>query len=164
MESGKTNIKIIGGRYGLGGKDFTPGMIKAVFDNLNDNPKNHFTVGIYDDVTNTSLDFDKSFITNPKGIISCKFFGLGGDGTVSANKNAIKIIGESTNMYSQGFFEYDSKKSGSITISHLRFGSYPIKGNYLVNSADFVGCNKATYIDKYDMLASLKQDGIFLLN
>ncbi|MGD9901176.1 MAG: pyruvate:ferredoxin (flavodoxin) oxidoreductase [Spirochaetales bacterium] len=160
----RENISVVGGRYGLGGKDFTPAMAKAVFDNLNENPKNHFTVGIVDDVTNTSLPCDKAFAPKTKGLISCKFYGLGGDGTVSANKNAIKIIGENTDMYSQGFFEYDSKKSGSITISHLRFGASPIKANYSVNSADFIGCNNSSYIEKYDMLEDLKDGGVFLLN
>ncbi len=163
-QANKNDIEIVGGRYGLGGKDFTPAMVKAVFNNLIAKPQNNFTVGIKDDVTNTSLDFEKNFVTKSNGNINCKFYGLGGDGTVSANKTAIKIIGENTDMHSQGFFEYDSKKSGSLTISHLRFGNKPIKSNYLVNSANLISCSNPSYVGRYDMLDSLKPGGIFLLN
>ena len=125
---------IIGGRYGLGSKDTTPAQIKAVYDNLKqDKPKNSFTIGINDDVTNTSLPVKEEIVTVPEGTIQCKFWGLGSDGTVGANKNAIKIIGDNTDMYAQGYFEYDSKKSGGLTISHLRFGKNPIRSPYLVN-------------------------------
>jgi pyruvate-ferredoxin/flavodoxin oxidoreductase len=163
-QAGKTDIKVVGGRYGLGGKDFTPAMVKAVFDNLNNKNKHRFTVGINDDVSNSSLEVDNDFIIDNKNVIECKFYGLGGDGTVSASKSAIKIIGETTSMYSQGFFEYDSKKSGSVTISHLRFGQDKIKGNYLVDNANIVACNNITFLNKYDMLSSLKKGGVFLLN
>ena len=163
-EMNRSNIKTVGGRYGLGGKDFTPSMVKAVFDNLNKNAKTHFTVGIVDDVTNTSLAVEKNFILENDDIISCKFYGFGGDGTVSASKSAIKIIGEATNMHSQGFFEYDSKKSGGVTISHLRFGKSLIKSNYLVNNAEVIICNKTSYLNNYDLVNDLKPNGIFLLN
>jgi pyruvate-ferredoxin/flavodoxin oxidoreductase len=154
---------VVGGRYGLGSKEFTPGMVKAVFDNLDkENPKNHFTVGINDDVCNTSLEYDEHFDTGQK-VYTAMFYGLGSDGTVGANKNTIKIIGEETSNYSQGYFVYDSKKAGSITVSHLRFGAVPIRSPYLVSKADFVACHNPSFLEKYDMLASAKNGGTFLL-
>ena len=156
---------IVGGRYGLGSKEFDPSMVKAVFDNLTlDTPKNHFTVGITDDVTNTSLEIKEKVDAAPAGLIRAKFFGLGSDGTVGANKNSIKIIGDHTDMYAQGYFEYDSKKSGGVTISHLRFGKSPIKSTYLIDQADFIGCHNASYVNRYDVLAGIKEGGVFLLN
>ncbi len=156
---------IVGGRYGLGSKEFTPAMVKAVYDNLAlDNPKNHFTVGITDDVTNTSLEVKEALDAAPEGLIRCKFFGFGSDGTVGANKNTIKIIGDNTDMYVQGYFEYDSKKSGGVTISHLRFGRTPIKSRYLVDQADFIACHNPSYVGRYDLLAGIKEGGVFLLN
>ena len=163
-EAGR-DIECFGGRYGLGSKEFTPTMVKAVYDNLSlAQPKNHFTVGIIDDVTNTSLPTGELVNAAPEGTICCKFYGLGSDGTVGANKNSIKIIGDHTNMYAQGYFAYDSKKSGGLTISHLRFGKTPIQSPYLIDSADFVACHNASYVTKYDMLDGLKDNGIFLLN
>ena len=163
-EAGR-DIECFGGRYGLGSKEFTPTMVKAVYDNLSlAQPKNHFTVGIIDDVTNTSLPMCELVNAAPEGTICCKFYGLGSDGTVGANKNSIKIIGDHTNMYAQGYFAYDSKKSGGLTISHLRFGKTPIQSPYLIDSADFVACHNASYVTKYDMLDGLKDNGIFLLN
>ena len=163
-EAGR-DIECFGGRYGLGSKEFTPTMVKAVYDNLSlVQPKNHFTVGIIDDVTNTSLPMGELVNAAPEGTICCKFYGLGSDGTVGANKNSIKIIGDHTNMYAQGYFAYDSKKSGGLTISHLRFGKTPIQSPYLIDSADFVACHNASYVTKYDMLDGLKDNGIFLLN
>ncbi len=156
---------IIGGRYGLGSKDFTPAMGKAVYDNmLSSGPKNHFTVGIVDDVTDTSLDVGEDFSTVPAGTVECKFFGLGADGTVGANKQAIKIIGDNTDMYAQGYFAYDSKKSGGFTVSHLRFGKSPIQSTYLITQADYVACHKSAYVTQYDVLAGIKEGGIFVLN
>ncbi len=156
---------VVGGRYGLSSKEFTPAMVKAVFDNLKeDKPKNHFTVGIHDDVTFTSLEFDKNFIIEDKQATKCMFYGLGSDGTVGANKNSIKIIGEETENYAQGYFVYDSKKSGSTTISHLRFGKSPIKSTYLVQEADFVGCHQFVLLEKFDVLKNIKEGGTFLLN
>ncbi len=156
---------IVAGRYGLGSKDTTPAQIVAVFENLkSSSPKNHFTVGIVDDVTNTSLEVGEEIDTTPKGTISCKFWGFGSDGTVGANKNSIKIIGDHTDMYAQAYFAYDSKKSGGITISHLRFGHKPIRSTYLIKRADFVACHNQSYIDKYDMVSDLKDGGTFLLN
>jgi pyruvate-ferredoxin/flavodoxin oxidoreductase len=156
---------IVGGRYGLGSKDFTPAMVQAVFDNLKlDEPKNGFTVGIEDDVTHTSLPLPPEPDATPDGTIQCLFWGLGSDGTVGANKNAIKIIGDNTDMYAQGYFAYDSKKSGGITISHLRFGDKPIQSSYLVKSADYVACHNPAYVDKYDLLAEIKDGGTFVLN
>lgn len=155
-------IKILGGRYGLGSKDFTPAMAWAVVENTKQNGKNHFTVGIDDNITNTSLTVKpiKSSYTGTK----CLFYGLGSDGTVSANKNSIKIIGDSTPLYAQGYFVYDSKKSGSITISHLRFGKTPIKSHYEIEDADFIACHNERFIGKYDILHKLKPNGTFLLN
>ncbi|MBA7508488.1 Pyruvate:ferredoxin oxidoreductase [subsurface metagenome] len=156
---------IVGGRYGLGSKDTTPGQIKAVFDNLKlSSPKNGFTIGINDDVTHTSLEVREEIKTAPEGTIRCKFWGLGSDGTVGANKNAIKIIGDNTDLYAQGYFAYDSKKSGGLTISHLRFGKNPIRSTYLISDADFVACHNQAYIGQYDLLKGLKDGGTFLLN
>jgi len=163
---GKENAPlIVGGRYGLGSKDTTPSQIKAVFDNLKvENPKDHFTIGIVDDVTGTSLEVKEVIHTTPEGTIRCKFWGFGSDGTVGANKNAIKIIGDNTDYYAQGYFAYDSKKSGGVTISHLRFGKKPIKSTYLIDEADFVACHKQSYVHQYDLLKGLKKGGTFLLN
>ncbi|AMK12789.1 pyruvate:ferredoxin (flavodoxin) oxidoreductase [Pseudodesulfovibrio indicus] len=156
---------VIGGRYGLGSKEFTPAMAKAVFDNLaSPAPKSRFTVGIVDDVTNTSLVTAETLDTTPKGTVQCKFWGLGSDGTVGANKQAIKIIGDNTDMYAQGYFAYDSKKSGGITISHLRFGREPIQSTYLVTSADYVACHNPSYVHLYDVLEGIKDGGTFVLN
>ncbi|MFA7360334.1 MAG: pyruvate:ferredoxin (flavodoxin) oxidoreductase [Candidatus Kapaibacterium sp.] len=157
--------KVVGGRYGLSSKEFTPTMIKAVFDELKkDAPKNHFTVGINDDVTHTSLDYDKNFAIDIEGMFCGMFYGLGADGTVGANKNSIKIIGEETDNYAQGYFVYDSKKSGSTTVSHLRFGKKPIKSTYLIQKSDFVACHQFNLLEKFDMLKDVKDGGVFLLN
>jgi pyruvate-ferredoxin/flavodoxin oxidoreductase len=157
--------KIVGGRYGLGSKDFVPSDVIAIFDNLdNDNPKNSFTVSIVDDVTNTSLPRTVEMDTTPKGNTSCKFWGLGSDGTVGANKSAIKIIGDNTNMYAQGYFSYDSKKSGGITVSHLRFGKERIRAPYLIDHADFIAVHNQSYVHKYNVLEGIKEGGTFLLN
>ena len=165
LESGKKDITVVGGRYGLGSKEFNPTMVKAVYDNLaKDEPKNHFTVGINDDVTGTSLPLGPQYNAAPAGTICCKFYGLGSDGTVGANKNSIKIIGDHTDKYAQGYFSYDSKKSGGITVSHLRFGDTPIKSTYLIDAADFVACHNPSYVTRYDMVSSLKDGGVFLLN
>ncbi|SKA92538.1 pyruvate-ferredoxin/flavodoxin oxidoreductase [Caloramator quimbayensis] len=156
---------VVGGRYGLGSKDTTPAQIKAVYDNLKlSNPKDKFTIGINDDVTYTSLEVKEEISTAPEGTIRCKFWGLGSDGTVGANKNAIKIIGDKTDLYAQGYFAYDSKKSGGVTISHLRFGKKPIRSTYLINDADFIACHNQSYVDKYDILKGLKDGGTFVLN
>jgi len=156
---------VVGGRYGLGSKDFTPTMAKAVFDNLKlPSPKNHFTVGIVDDVTNTSLPLGEQIDTVPEGLIRCKFWGIGGDGTVGANKDAIKIIGDNTSMYVQGYFAYDSKKSGGVTMSHLRFGKSPIHSSYLIEKADYIACHQPSYVDKYDLLEGIRDGGTFVLN
>lgn len=155
---------VIGGRYGLGSKEFTPSMVKAVYANVNGEAKNHFTVGIVDDVTNTSIDVAEQINAVPEGTVSCKFYGLGSDGTVGANKNSIKIIGDHTDMYAQGYFSYDSKKSGGVTVSHLRFGKKPIKSTYLITDADFVACHNRSYVTRYDILKGLKEGGTFLLN
>lgn len=156
---------IVGGRCGVGGKDVLPGHIEAVFENLKqDRPRDNFTVGIIDDVNHTSLPLGKDIDTTPSGTKACKFWGLGSDGTVGANKNAIKIIGDHTSMYAQGYFAYDSKKSGGVTISHLRFGRQPIKSPYLINKADFIACHNQSYVDKYNVLDGLKSSGVFLLN
>ncbi len=157
--------RIYAGRYGLSSKDTTPAQIKAVFDNLSAaEPKNHFTIGIEDDVTHTSLPVGAPLITEPEGTIACKFWGLGSDGTVGANKNSIKIIGETTDMYCQAYFEYDTKKSFGITKSHLRFGKHPISSTYYVSQADFVACHNQSYLRKYDLIQELKPGGSFLLN
>ncbi len=156
---------IIGGRYGLGSKDTTPSQIIAVYDNLKqENPKNNFTIGIIEDVTNTSLAENSVAETSPEGTIRCKFWGLGSDGTVGANKTAIKIIGDKTDLYAQGYFSYDSKKSGGTTVSHLRFGKKPIKSSYLINTADFIACHNQSYVYHYDLLKGLKDGGTFVLN
>ena len=157
-------VSVIGGRYGLGSKDTTPAQIIAVFRNLEGAMKHPFTIGIEDDVTNLSLAIDENPDTTPEGTTSCKFWGLGADGTVGANKNSIKIIGDNTDMFAQGYFDYDSKKSGGITISHLRFGKSEIKSTYLINKADFVACHNPSYVDKYDMVQDIKKGGTFLLN
>ena len=155
---------IVGGRYGLGSKDTTPAQIMAVYKNLKaDEPKNGFTIGIVDDVTNTSLEEEEISISTP-GTIRCKFWGLGSDGTVGANKEAIKIIGDNTDMYAQAYFSYDSKKSGGVTISHLRFGKQPIKSPYLIDEADFIACHNQAYVNQYDLLKGLRKGGTFLLN
>ncbi len=157
--------KVLGGRYGLSSKEFTPAMVKAVFDNLSAaKPKNHFTVGIEDDVTHLSLAYDPLFITEGEGVIRCHFYGLGSDGTVGANKNTIKIIGEDTPNFAQGYFVYDSKKAGSITVSHLRFGPKPIHSTYLVSSANFVACHAFVFLEKFDMLKAAAPGSVFLLN
>ncbi|NLY08425.1 MAG: pyruvate:ferredoxin (flavodoxin) oxidoreductase [Tissierellia bacterium] len=156
---------IIGGRYGLGSKDTTPSQINAVYKNLaSANPKDGFTIGIIDDVTNLSLPIEETLVTEPLSTIKCKFWGFGSDGTVGANKSAIKIIGDGTDMYAQGYFDYDSKKSGGITISHLRFGKEPIKSTYLISEPDFISCSKQAYVDQYDLLRGIKKCGTFLLN
>ncbi len=156
---------VVGGRYGLSSKEFTPAMVKGVFDELKkDKPKNHFTIGIKDDVTHTSVDYDPSFSIASEHTLRAVFFGLGSDGTVSANKNSIKIIGEETDNYAQGYFVYDSKKSGAKTISHLRFGPEPIKAPYLIDTADFVACHQFSFLEQIDMLKYAKQGATFLLN
>ena len=158
-------MKIVGGRYGLSSKDTTPGQIIAVYDNLKqDAPRNNFTIGIIDDVTNTSLPITCEIDTAPAGQTSAEFWGMGSDGTVGANKNSIKIIGHATDLYCQAYFVYDSKKSGGLTQSHLRFGRSPIRSPYLIQSADFVACHNPSYVDKYDMAKNLKEGGTFLLN
>ncbi|WP_224984168.1 pyruvate:ferredoxin (flavodoxin) oxidoreductase [Geomonas agri] len=168
MADGKTSFKsypiIVGGRFGLGSKEFTPGMAKGVFDNLKaDKPKNHFVVGIKEDVTNCSLDFDPAFVNPSAGTYSAMFFGLGSDGTVGANKNSIKIIGENTDNNVQAYFVYDSKKAGTVTVSHLRFGKGEIRSPYLIDQADFVACHNFSFLEKYDMLSRAKVGGTFLL-
>ena len=157
-------VKLLAGRYGLSSKDTTPAQMKAVFDNMKAGKKNHFTVGINDDVTFTSLPLGENIVTAGKSIISCKFWGLGSDGTVGANKNSIKIIGDNTDQYAQAYFEYDSKKSGGVTKSHLRFGHEPIHSTYYVTMADFVACHKQSYIKTFDIVSEIKEGGTFLLN
>jgi len=163
---GKENAPIIvGGRYGLGSKDTTPTHVKAVYDNLKlDAPKDGFTIAINDDVTHTSLPAGDKIVTEPEGTTRCKFWGLGSDGTVGANKNSIKIIGDHTDLYAQGYFSYDSKKSGGVTVSHLRFGKNPITSTYLIDTADFVACHVQAYVNQYDLLAGLRKGGTFMLN
>jgi len=168
-DEGVRRSTIIGGRYGLSSKEFTPAMVKAVYDNLaqaapDRPPKDHFTIGINDDVTHTSLDYDPAFSTEPDSVIRAMFYGLGADGTVGANKNSIKIIGENTDNYAQGYFVYDSKKSGAMTVSHLRFGPQPIRSSYLVSKANFVACHQWIFLERYDMLSALVEGGVFLLN
>ncbi len=156
---------VIAGRYGLGSKEFTPAMVKSVYDNMvAPDPKHHFSVGIIDDVTDSSLVTAKTLDTTPDGTVQCKFWGLGSDGTVGANKQAIKIIGDNTDMYAQGYFAYDSKKSGGITISHLRFGNEPIQSTYLVAAADYIACHNPSYVHLYDVLDGIKEGGTFVLN
>jgi len=157
--------KVIGGRYGLSSKEFTPAMVKGVYDELlKAHPKNHFTIGINDDVTHTSLDYDPEYSTEAPGTVRALFYGLGADGTVGANKNSIKIIGEETENYAQGYFVYDSKKSGSITTSHLRFGSKPIRSSYLITKANFVACHQFSFLERIDMLKLAEPGATFLLN
>ncbi|MDD3295265.1 MAG: pyruvate:ferredoxin (flavodoxin) oxidoreductase, partial [Geobacteraceae bacterium] len=168
MEAKSTRFEkypsIVGGRYGLGSKEFTPAMVKGIFDNLaKETPKNHFVVGINDDVCQTSIEYDPSFTNIASGIYSAVFYGLGSDGTVGANKNSIKIIGEKTDNNVQAYFVYDSKKAGTVTISHLRFGKNPIRAPYLINRPDFVACHNFTFLEKYDMLSKAKEGAPFLL-
>jgi pyruvate-ferredoxin/flavodoxin oxidoreductase len=161
----KTMPRVLSGRYGLSSKEFTPAMVKAVFDNATATPpKNHFTIGIEDDVTHGSLAFDPDFSTEGEKVVRAMFYGLGSDGTVGANKNSIKIIGESTGNYAQGYFVYDSKKAGAVTVSHLRFGPTPIRSTYLVDKANFVACHQPIFLERYNMLQSLVPGGTFLLN
>jgi pyruvate-ferredoxin/flavodoxin oxidoreductase len=160
-----TEPRVFGGRYGLSSKEFTPAMVKAVFDNLAaKEPKNHFTIGIVDDVTGTSLPWDPHFSTEPDTVVRALFYGLGADGTVGANKNSIKIIGEETPNFAQGYFVYDSKKSGAVTVSHLRFGPDPIRSTYLVSRPSFVACHQPVFVEKFDMLSGIVEGGTFLLN
>ena len=161
----KSLPKVIGGRYGLSSKEFTPAMVKSIFDEVKKPvPKNHFTVGINDDVTHTSLEYDSSYTTEGKEVVRALFYGLGADGTVSANKNSIKIIGEDTEFFAQGYFVYDSKKSGSTTTSHLRFGPKPIHSSYLIDRANFIACHQWFFLDKYNVLLNADEGGTFLLN
>jgi pyruvate-ferredoxin/flavodoxin oxidoreductase len=161
----KSMPRVFGGRYGLASKEFTPAMVKAVYDELaKDKPKNHFTIGINDDVSHTSLDFDPDFNIEPNDVVRAMFYGLGSDGTVGANKNSIKIIGEDTPNFAQGYFVYDSKKSGSITTSHLRFGPRPIHSTYLIKSANFIACHQWVFLERYDFLAKAAPGATFLLN
>jgi len=156
---------IVGGRYGLGSKDTTPSQIKRVYEELaKDAPQNNFTIGINDDVTNLSLEVQETIVTETAGTVRCKFWGLGSDGTVGANKNAIKIIGDKTDMYAQGYFSYDSKKSGGVTVSHLRFGKDPIRSTYLIDEADYIACHNQSYVTQYDLLGGLRKGGTFVLN
>src|SRR6266496_3232433 len=156
---------IVGGRYGLSSKEFTPAMVKEVYDNLaKTEPKNHFTIGINDDVRHTSLDYNPEFSIEPDSVVRAMFYGLGADGTVGANQNSIKIIGENTANYAQGYFVYDSKKSGAMTVSHLRFGPMPIRSTYLISEANFVACHQWIFLERYDMLDALVPGGVFLLN
>jgi len=162
VEDGGDIPVIVNGRYGLSSKEFNPGMVKAVYDNLKaETPKNHFTVGIVDDVTHTSLEVEDGFDVAPEGTVQCKFWGLGADGTVGANKSAIKIIGDNTDMFAQAYFAYDSKKSGGVTMSHLRFGRTPIQSTYLIDAADYIACHKSSYVDIYDVLEGIKEGGTF---
>ncbi|MEP7287829.1 MAG: pyruvate:ferredoxin (flavodoxin) oxidoreductase [Chloroflexota bacterium] len=164
-ETGHSNLTVVGGRYGLSSKEFTPAMIKAVFDNLaQSKPKRHFTIGINDDVSESSLTYDPSFSIESESVTRAVFYGLGSDGTVGANKNTIKIIGESTDNYAQGYFFYDSKKSGSITISYLRFGPNPIRSTYQITQANFIACHHVSFLERYDVLADAVSGGVFLLN
>jgi len=165
FEGGRTEIKVTGGRYGLSSKEFTPAMVKAVYDELTQpEPKKHFTIGINDDVSHTSLAFDPSFDIESPETVRCVFWGLGADGTVGANKNSIKIIGEETDYYAQGYFVYDSKKSGGSTVSHLRFGPKPIRAPYLISQAQFVACHQFTFLERFDVLKYAMPGGTFLLN
>ena len=164
MEQGRGDVKVIGGRYGLGSKEFTPSMVGAVYENLAGACRNHFTVGIEDDVTHLSLPVTRQINAAPEGTIACKFYGLGSDGTVGANKNSIKIIGDHTDLYAQGYFSYDSKKSGGFTVSHLRFGKQPIQSPYLIDAADFVACHNPSYVTRYAVAEGIKEGGTFLLN
>ena len=163
-EANRTDIKVLAGRYGLGSKEFTPSMINAVYENMKRGGVNHFVVGVEDDVTGKYVKVEKIINAAPQGTKSCLFWGLGSDGTVGANKNSIKIIGDHTDKYVQGYFAYDSKKSGGLTISHLRFGDTPIQSTYLIDHADFIACHNQSYVLRYDMLAAIKEGGTFLLN
>jgi pyruvate-ferredoxin/flavodoxin oxidoreductase len=164
-EEGRKDVQVVGGRYGLSSKEFTPAMVRAVFDNLaQSSPKNHFTVGIDDDLLHTSLNIDSNFSIEPDDVVRAQFFGLGSDGTVGANKESIKIIGENTDYFAQGYFVYDSKKSGAMTISHLRFGPRPIRSTYLITKANFVACHQAFLLETCDVLRDLAPGGTFLLN
>ena len=165
LQERNETLQVVGGRYGLGSKDFTPKMVKATFDNLRSRaPKNHFTVGIEDDVTHTSLEMGDEIDPTPEGTVRCKFWGLGADGTVGANKNAIKIIGENTDMFAQAYFAYDAKKSGGITISHLRFSPHRIQAPYLLEKSDFVACHNPSFVHEYEILEGIREGGSFLLN
>ncbi|RPI77693.1 MAG: pyruvate:ferredoxin (flavodoxin) oxidoreductase, partial [Desulfobacteraceae bacterium] len=165
LQEDQSDILIVGGRYGLGSKDFTPTMVKAVFDNLRSTrPKNHFTVGINDDVSHTSLTLAEEIDPSPEGTVRCKFWGLGADGTVGSNKNAIKIIGENTDMFAQAYFAYDAKKSGGITMSHLRFSPHRIQSPYLLTRSDFIACHNPAFVEQYDILEGIREGGSFLLN
>src|ERR1039457_4840867 len=162
---GDTSRKVVGGRYGLASKEFTPAMVKGVFDELKKPaPKNHFTIGIVDDVTHTSLDYDPEYSTEDPGTVRALFYGLGADGTVGANKNSIKIIGEETDNFAQGYFVYDSKKSGAMTVSHLRFGDKPIRSSYLISRASFVACHQFSFLERLDVLQYAEPGATFLLN
>ena len=157
--------RVMGGRYGLSSKEFTPAMCKAVFDELKKaKPQNHFTIGINDDVTFTSIPFDPSFNTEPDDQVRALFWGLGADGTVSANKNSIKIIGEETPNYAQGYFVYDSKKAGAMTVSHLRFGDRPIRSTYLIQRANFIAVHQFKFLNSYDVLSTAVKGATLLLN
>ncbi len=160
------NLKaLVGGRYGLSSKEFNPAMVKSIFENLaQTKPKNHFTIGINDDVSHTSLEYDPNFSTEADNVVRAMFYGLGADGTVGANKNSIKIIGEETDNYAQGYFVYDSKKSGAVTVSHLRFGPEPIRSIYLISQANFIGCHQWTFIERLDVLQCAMAGSTFLLN
>ena len=165
LRNAHLDIPVIGGRYGLSSKEFTPAMVKAVFDELRAAcPKRRFTVGIVDDVTHLSLAVDESFSTEDPKTTRCLFFGLVADGTVGSNKNSIKIIGDDTENYAQGYFVYDSKKSGGITVSHLRFGPNVIRAPYLINRANFVACHQFSFIERLDMLRNAAPGSVFLLN
>jgi len=165
LKESREGVKLLAGRYGLSGCEFTPGMVKAIFDNMkNLDSKRKFTIGIKDDVTKHSLEYSEDIDISNKGAVGCKFWGIGGDGTIGANKNAIKIIGNKTNLYVQGYFELDAKKSGGLTISNFRFNKEPIKSPYIIRKADYVACHKSTYINIYDMLDDIKEGGIFVLN
>jgi pyruvate-ferredoxin/flavodoxin oxidoreductase len=165
LSESDVEVPVIGGRYGLSSKEFTPAMVKGCFDEMNkDAPKRHFTVGIVDDVTQTHVDYDKTFDIEPDEVFRGVFYGLGADGTVGANKNSIKIIGEATDHHAQGYFVYDSKKAGAVTTSHLRFGPSPVKSAYLISRANFVACHQPVFLERYDMLESLVEGGTFLLN
>ncbi|MGM5484047.1 MAG: pyruvate:ferredoxin (flavodoxin) oxidoreductase, partial [Nanobdellota archaeon] len=163
-QNGKEDIEVIGGRYGLSSKEFTPSMVNSVFDHLENNGVNGFTVGIEDDLSNKSIKVNEDINTENSDVIRCKFWGYGSDGTVSANKNSIKIIGEETDMFVQGYFSYDSKKSGGTTVSHLRFGNKKIKSQYLLEESDFIALHKPSYIGVYDILEGIKKNGTFLIN
>ncbi|MGC2578943.1 MAG: pyruvate:ferredoxin (flavodoxin) oxidoreductase, partial [Terrimicrobiaceae bacterium] len=164
-ETGRSEVRVVGGRYGLSSKEFTPAMIKAALDNIaGPDPKNHFTVGIHDDLSGTSLDFDEDFSVESGDVFRALFYGLGSDGTVGANKDSIKIIGDNTANYAQGYFVYDSKKAGAVTVSHLRFGPRPIRSSYLIGEAQFVGCHQPFFLERYEVLAHVAPGGVFLLN